>query len=48
MDKVTHDNELRLYKASLFQHFLALQCSFSQYCLMLPNSQENKLDGKKF
>lgn len=45
--KVTHDNELRLYKATLFQNFLAFKCSFSQYCLRLPNSLENKLEGKK-
>lgn len=45
--KVTHDNELRLYKATLFQNFLALKCPFSQYCLKLPNLLENKLEGKK-
>lgn len=34
MEKVTHDNELRSYKATLFQHFLALQHSFLQYHLI--------------
>lgn len=34
MEKATHDNELRSFKATLFQHFLALQRSFSQYHLI--------------